>query len=87
MEVSDKCLTVIKYIFNAILRVEYFHSQWKVLQITVIPKPGKNPMDVASYRPISLLPVLSEASEKLLLKRVQPLLDSHYTIPNHQFGF
>jgi hypothetical protein len=69
-EVSDKCLTLIKYIFKAILRVEYFRSQWKVAQITMIPKPGKTPMDVASYRPISLLHVLSKAFEKLLLKRV-----------------
>ena len=68
---------------NAILRVKYFSSQWKVAQITMIPKPGKNPMDVAPSRPISLLPVLSKAFEKLLLNRVQPFFDSHYIIPNH----
>jgi hypothetical protein len=40
-------------------------------QIIMIPKPNKDSINVRSYRPISLLPVIVE--ERL--------------IPNHQFGF
>lgn len=53
----------------------------------MIPKPGKPPEAVASYRPISLLPILSKLFEKLLLKRLKPELDKLNTIPEHQFGF
>lgn len=53
----------------------------------MIPKPGKNLSDLASYRPISLLPVLSKLLEKLLLKRLQPILEERELIPSHQFGF
>jgi hypothetical protein len=43
--------------------------------------------EVASYRPISLLPVFSKLFEKLLLKRLNPILDAKQIIPSHQSGF
>jgi len=44
----------------------------------MIQKPGKNPTDVASYRPISLLSISSKILEKLLLKKryKPPRMDS-----------
>jgi hypothetical protein len=57
------------YIFNAIRRLQYWPAPLKQAKI-MVPKPGKNPTDVASYRPISLLPILSKLREKLLLKRI-----------------
>jgi hypothetical protein len=59
------------YIFNAILRPPYWPKSLKTVQIIMIPKPGKNPMDVSSYRPISLLPTISKVLEKLTLKKNQ----------------
>ena len=53
----------------------------------MIAKPGKDPTEVTSYRPISLLPLLSKILEKLLLKRLKRLLTSQQLIPDHQFGF
>jgi hypothetical protein len=58
-ELSQKGLKAITQIYNAILRIEYFPCQWKVGQIIMIAKPGKNSDDIASYIPISLLPILS----------------------------
>ena len=84
-ELPRKGILLITFIFNAILRLEYFPLQWKVAQVIVIPKPGKPLNDVSSYRPISLLPVISKLFERLLLKRLQPVLE--YSIPDHQFGF
>lgn len=86
-ELPDKCVRLIMYLFNAILRLQYFPMQWKVAQIIMIQKPGKNANEVQSYRPISLLPILSKLFEKLLLKRLKPLLSNNQLIPNHQFGF
>lgn len=86
-ELPQEGLKFITTIFNAILRLHYFPSQWKVAQIILIHKAGKDPTNVASYRPISLLPVLSKVFEKILLNRIQPSLEEKKLIPNHQFGF
>jgi hypothetical protein len=51
-----------------------------------MPKPGKNLMDVSSYRPISLLPTISKVLDKLIQKINQYILESAW-VPNHQFGF
>jgi hypothetical protein len=51
------------------------------------PKPGKNLTEVESYRPISLLPVMSELFEKLILKRLKPITAEKHLLPTHQFGF
>jgi len=40
-----------------------------------------------SYRPISLLAVLSKLFEKLLLSRINIIMENHRLIPGHQFGF
>jgi len=53
----------------------------------MIPKPGKNPTDVSSYRPISLLPIISKVLEKLILERINKDKNPHDWIPQHQFGF
>jgi hypothetical protein len=58
------------YIFDAIRRLPYWPAPLKQAKIIMVPKPGKNPTDVASYRPISLLPIVSKILEKLLLKRI-----------------
>jgi hypothetical protein len=73
--------------FNAALTLGHFPSQWKVAQIIFLLKPRNPPHEITSYRPISLLPVVSKVFEKLLLNRLLPLVSSHSLIPDHQFGF
>jgi len=53
-------LVNLMYIFNAILRNEYWPESLNIAQIIVTPKLGKNPMDVSSYRTIRLLPTVSK---------------------------
>jgi hypothetical protein len=74
-------------LFNANLLKEYFPAQWKVAQIILILKPGTSPNELASFRPISLLPMASKVFENLLLKRLLPIVEINRLIPNHQFGF
>ena len=69
------------------LRLEYFPVQLKIAQLVVVPKPGKPPNVTSSYRPISLLPLVSKLFEKVILKRLNPILDELNLIPEHQFGF
>ncbi len=73
------------YLFNACLRLQHIPSTFKTAQIIMLPKPNKNAHEVTSYRPISLLPVLSKLFEKLLLKRIKPLIEKQ--LPDFQFGF
>jgi hypothetical protein len=55
-------IRAITQLFNGILRTGHYPNQWKVSQVIPIPKPGKPPEEALSYRPISLLPVLSKFS-------------------------
>ncbi|GFV12141.1 transposable element Tc3 transposase [Trichonephila clavipes] len=56
-------------------------------KITNILKPGKDPTLPDSFRPISLLPVLSKITEKIIQKRLcQHLTDNDILIPQ-QHGF
>jgi hypothetical protein len=75
------------YIFNVILRLEYWPRSLKFAQMVMRPKPGKTPMDGSSYLLISLLPIISKVLEKLNLKKINKDLNSYDWIPNHQFGF
>jgi hypothetical protein len=81
------CIQYLTQLFNAILLHGYFPAQWKVVQIILIPRPGKSPHELSSYRPISLLPIASKVFENLSLKRLLPLVELANLIPNHQFGF
>lgn len=66
--------------FDGIIWLALSPNLWKVSQIIMIPKPGKDVNLISSYRPISLLPALSKVFEKILIGRIRPLL----TIPDHQ---
>ncbi|GBP00744.1 Probable RNA-directed DNA polymerase from transposon X-element [Eumeta japonica] len=80
-------LKTILFIFNSMLRTGYFPSTWKQSEIVMISKPGKDVTQVTSYRPISLLPVLSKIFEKIVLKSLTPHIATTNLIPNHQFWF
>lgn len=86
-QLPKKGIVLVTIIFNSVLRLQYFPLLWKVSVLNMIPKPGKPASEVSSYRPISLLPVLSKLFEKLLLKRLHPILADQNVIPDHQFGF
>lgn len=86
-ELPNQGIQFLRNLLNAILRLKVWPAQMKFAQIIIIPKPGKPPHEVASYRPISLLPQISKLLEKLLIKRmyINNILDDLF--PNHQFGF
>lgn len=82
-----KALQKLTVIINSCFRYEYVPLCWKVSEIIMIPKPGKDPTKVDSYRPISLLPVIGKLFEKLFSKRLKELINSKQLLPTHQFGF
>lgn len=78
---------VLTKLFNAILKIGFFPDLWKISEIKMISKPGKDLTLPSSYRPISLLPCLSKLFEKNFLQKLLPYLESNNIIPAHQFGF
>jgi len=48
---------------------------------------GKPPTEASSYRPISLLPIMSKVFEGLLLHRLDETIHIDGLLPVHQFGF
>lgn len=86
-ELPHEGIDFLTFVFNACLIRSFFPAQWKVAQISMIPKPGKPTENPSSYRPISLLPILSKMLESLFLKRLMPIIDTKSIIPSHQFGF
>lgn len=82
-----KSVIFLTLIFNCILRLDRFPSQWKCAEVIMIPKPNKPENLLTSFRPISLLPIFSKLFEKLFLRRLLPVLEKNNIIPDHQFGF
>ena len=58
-QLNDPPIRLITNICNDVLRLGVFPDTWKVAQIIVIPKPSKPAEEITSYRPISLLPIIS----------------------------
>ena len=86
-ELPPEGMVLLTYLFNAILRHQYWPNKLKLAEIILIPKPGKDPKEVKSYRPISLLPIIAKLLEKLILRRIYPDFTTSDWIPHHQFGF
>ena len=82
-----KAILFLQLLLNTAIKLRHVPSIWKVAEIIMIPKPGKSPNDVKSYRPISLLPLISKLFEIIIQKRIQVYIERFKVIPNHQFGF
>jgi hypothetical protein len=68
--------------------IGYFPMQLKVATIILILKPGNPPPhEPTSYRPISLLRILSKDFEKILLERLLHIVQNKQLLPDHKFGF
>jgi exonuclease III len=74
-------------IYNNCIQACYFPTAWKNAKTIMIPKPGKNPSDPRSYRPISLLNIIGKILEKVLSARLKLSLESNNLLPSQQFGF
>ena len=70
-ELPPKSMILLTYLFNAILRHQYWPHELKLAEIILIPKSGKDPKEVESYRPISVLPIITKLLEKLILRATE----------------
>ncbi|GBN98671.1 putative RNA-directed DNA polymerase from transposon X-element [Araneus ventricosus] len=82
-------ITLIKIIhtINNIFKHQYFPKSWRIAIVIPILKPGKDPTDPSSYRPISLLPTLSKVTEHFILTQLNEHLNNNNILIPYQFGF
>ena len=73
-------------LFNTSLMIGQFPLSFKSAIVTPIFKSG-NKSEIGSYRPISVLPILSKVFEKLMTKRLNKYLDKFSILKNNQFGY
>jgi hypothetical protein len=60
---------------NDIVSISKIPNLYKRAKVISIIKPEKDGTDPAHYRPISLLSVVYELLERLILQRIQPLIE------------
>ena len=70
-------------IYNISMGASILPDIWKKSIIVPLLKPGKDPSDSKSYRPVSLLCPAIKILERLIL----PVLNENLPIPNFQHGF
>jgi hypothetical protein len=69
-EMPTSVLKILQYILNALLHLEYCPKNYKHAKIIMVLKPAEPPTDVASCRPVSLLPIISKILKKLIVNRL-----------------
>ncbi|KMQ89586.1 reverse transcriptase [Lasius niger] len=70
-------MPILKHLFNFSLMNGVFPTQWQSALIYPIPKI-RNPTLVKHYRPISILPTLFEALERVVCDQIRAYLESHH---------
>ena len=74
-------------IINLTLSMVYFPIIFKEGIIILILKPGKDPTNVNSYRPITLLEVPGKMLERIINERIQGFAESNDKFHPNQYGF
>ncbi|GFV41087.1 RNA-directed DNA polymerase from mobile element jockey [Trichonephila clavipes] len=65
----------------------HFPNNWKNAIVFPIKKPNKNAHNPDSYRPISLLSILSKITEYIILNRLKSYTNENNFINPNQYGF
>jgi hypothetical protein len=74
-------------LFNSCFLIGYHPVAWKIGHVSMIPKPGKNPIEPSSYRPITLLSTLGKLLERLINHRILSYLEQEGKFNPTQSGF
>ncbi|XP_055918538.1 uncharacterized protein LOC129950636 [Eupeodes corollae] len=72
-------------LYNNIMKEGVYPHEWKKAHLIPIPKPNDNQNSLDSYRPISLLSVLSKLFEKIIGNRLKWTQEKHLNSGQHGF--
>ena len=73
-------------LFNCCMRDGHYPACFKVARVVPVFKGG-DPTEFSDYRPVSVLPVLSQLFERVLKARLVGFLDKHRVVVPGQYGF
>ena len=85
MHFGKKCLEWVHKFYSSCFEHTVISKIWRRATVVAILKPKKPVGDPKSYRPISLLCVPYKILEKLILARINPVMESQ--LPMKQAGF
>ena len=74
-------------IFNACCAMNHFPDSWKIGRIVFLLKPGRDSQLAASYRPISILPILGKTFERIIKVRLMHHAITESWFAKSQHGF
>lgn len=74
-------------IFNNIWLLGANCSLFKICNIILIHKTGKDPSSIRSYRPISLMSCIFKTFERIIKSRLEWWIENNNLFPNTQYGF
>ncbi|GFU45959.1 probable RNA-directed DNA polymerase from transposon X-element [Trichonephila clavipes] len=83
---NEDSLVSILYLFNRIWRGQVYPTQWQEAIVIPILKPGKDPKNPLSYRPIALMSCLCKTLERVVNARLVYELENNKCIPLFQSG-
>ncbi|GFW03292.1 probable RNA-directed DNA polymerase from transposon X-element [Trichonephila clavipes] len=84
---NEDSLVSLLYLFNRIWREQVYPTQWQEAIVIPILRPGKDPKNPLSYRPIALTSCLCKTLERMVNARLVYLLEKNKCIPLFQSGF
>ena len=86
-EIAPCITSSVTNLFNASLTLGEFPSAWKLGTVIPIFKNKGNPCDPSNYRPITLLPAIAKALDKIVATKFGHYLEVDHIIVPEQFGF
>ena len=73
-------------LYNCCMREGHYPTCFKVARVVPVYK-GEDPTEFSNYRPVSVLPVLSQIFEKVIRSRLIRFLDRNEVLVAGQYGF
>jgi hypothetical protein len=83
--IGSNCINWIAKLATEIVNSGKLPKLWLKSKVIAILKPNKDASDPNNYRPISLLSTMYKLFERLLLARLQPIVEK--SLPLEQAGF
>ena len=81
--VSQFLVSPITFIINNFIKINQFPDIWKLARISPIPKI-QLPVELKDYRPVSILPILSKADERVVLEQITDFIEKKLIYHHYQ---
>ncbi len=84
---SRRFFQILLLIFQASFDLGHVPKLWKVAQVVMLPKPGKDIRSLKGWRPVSMLNVLGKFQERIIAKNLYRVAETNSLFPDEQSGF